>query len=153
MTVLAVLIIFVIQQSLLISFGQINLLLLYIIWLAFWQKPNAKFAAIFAGLIIDWQCGVIGPGLISLVIVNLIILQLARHLSLENFNHYFFVSFVGVITFFIIYYLLLLLTVNWLYRGVIENYFSLSWLLLIKLIATYQLLLILGYFFRKKKYY
>lgn len=153
LTFILVIIVFLIQQSLLINFGSVNLLLIVIIWLSFWQRSNSLLVALMSGLLIDWQSGVVGPGLVSLLMVNLLIVYLAKHLSLESFSHYFLISFMGILVFLFGYYLFLEIFVGWLEKGDIDNYFSFSWLGTTMIIVLYQSLLIIGYLFRPKSRY
>jgi len=150
LTLFLVLILFFIQHSFLINFESFNLLLVLVIWLSFWQRPGSLFVAFVSGLLIDWQSGIVGPGLISLLAVNLLIVYLAKHLSLESFSHYLLITFLGILVFLFSYYLFLQIFGGWLEKIDVNNFFLFSLLGLVMNAVLHQSLLIIGYLFKPK---
>jgi len=142
--------VFLIQQSFLINFWPINLLLLLVIWFSYWQKPSALLLAFLAGGLVGWQSGAIGPAVISYVAVNFLITYLSQHLPLESFSHYFLVTFLGIVVFFIIYYLSIIIFNVWFRQESLNTYISLSWFDLVKTIFFYQVIMIISYLIKPK---
>lgn len=149
--IILAIVVFLIQQSFLINFWPINLLLLLVIWFSYWQKSYALLLAFLAGILMGWLAGIIAPAILSFVIVNLLITYLSQHLPLESFSHYFLVTFLGIVIFFIIYYFSITIFNVWFKQEFLYSYIGLSWFELVKTIFFYQVIMTICYLIRSKK--
>lgn len=149
--IILTLIVFLIQQSLLIIFWPINLLLLVVIWLSCWQKQSSLLVALIAGFLLDIHSTIIGPAIISFILVNLLIISLSRHISLEGFNHFLLISFIGILVFFISHYFFSFLFSQWLMNKNLSQLLRISWWQFIEIIFGYQIILIIGYLIKPKE--